>query len=156
MRGFCTADSPLPPGRRIHLSPDDTVRHSLMHVQRLRTARPLGRSCKMMQHCELGVPMHRTKLDLPQADDIKINDRGPAMGAAGNLFELVPMNLSLSSTGPRRTRVLRDQHVTLPIGMLPGFCGEPNGRMDSRKTPAAVVSWFCSPCRDGHPSQVLR
>ena len=30
--------------------------------------------CKMMQALELGMPTQQSELDLPQADDIRIND----------------------------------------------------------------------------------
>ena len=50
----------------------------------------------MMQALELGIPTQQTELDLPQADDIEINDLGPVMRAAGNGIELFPMNLSFS------------------------------------------------------------
>jgi putative SOS response-associated peptidase YedK len=57
--------------------------------------------CAMMQALELGIPMQQSELDLPQADDIKINDVGPVMRAADNGIELVPMNFSLPPSGPR-------------------------------------------------------
>ena len=57
--------------------------------------------CAMMQALELGIPTQQTELDLPQADDIKINDMGPVMRAAGNGIELVPMNFSFAPSRPR-------------------------------------------------------
>jgi putative SOS response-associated peptidase YedK len=57
--------------------------------------------CKMMLALELGIPTHQSELDLPQADDIKINDMGPVMRAAGNGIELVAMNFSFPPSGPR-------------------------------------------------------
>ena len=30
--------------------------------------------CEMMQRLELGIPAHQSELDLPQADDVRIND----------------------------------------------------------------------------------
>ena len=45
--------------------------------------------------------MQQTELDLPQADDIKINDMGLVMRAAGNGIELVPMNFSFAPSRPR-------------------------------------------------------
>lgn len=50
--------------------------------------------CAMMQAAELGIPTQQSEPDLPVADDIKINDMGPVMRAAGNVIELVPMNFS--------------------------------------------------------------
>lgn len=55
--------------------------------------------CKMMQDLELGIPAQQTELDLPQADDIKINDRGPVMRTAGAVVELALMNFSLPPSG---------------------------------------------------------
>ncbi|CAH1661527.1 Abasic site processing protein [Chelatococcus asaccharovorans] len=53
----------------------------------------------MMQDLELGIPTQQTELDLPEADDIKINDRGPVMRAAGNHVELASMNFSFPPSG---------------------------------------------------------
>jgi putative SOS response-associated peptidase YedK len=53
----------------------------------------------MMHAAELGVPTDQNETDLPQADDIKINDTGPVMRAAGNVIELVPMNFSFPPSG---------------------------------------------------------
>jgi hypothetical protein len=52
-----------------------------------------------MQAAELGIPTQRSDLDLPKGDDIKINDTGPVMRAAGNVIELVPMNFSFPPSG---------------------------------------------------------
>ncbi len=57
--------------------------------------------CEMMQSLALGIPTHQSALDLPQADDIRINDTAPVMRAAGDLIELVPMNFSLPPSGPK-------------------------------------------------------
>ncbi|MFZ5693251.1 MAG: hypothetical protein ACOY5F_18610 [Pseudomonadota bacterium] len=53
---------------------------------------------KMMQNPALDIPQ-QAELDLPQANDIKINDRGPVMRAAGNVIEFVSMNFSLPPSG---------------------------------------------------------
>ncbi|WP_422836372.1 hypothetical protein [Afipia carboxidovorans] len=42
----------------------------------------------MMQDLALDIPAQQTDLDLPQADDIKINDRGPVMRLRDNHIEL--------------------------------------------------------------------
>jgi putative SOS response-associated peptidase YedK len=55
--------------------------------------------CAMMQAAELGIPTQQSEADLPRADDIKINDTGPVMRAAGNVIELTPMNFSFPPTG---------------------------------------------------------
>jgi hypothetical protein len=39
--------------------------------------------CNMTQSLALGIRTHQSELDLPQADDIRINDLGPVMRAAG-------------------------------------------------------------------------
>src|SRR6195952_2465832 len=57
--------------------------------------------CKMMQTLELGIPSEQSALDLPRADDIRINDTVPVMRAAGNGIELVAMNFSFPPSGPR-------------------------------------------------------
>jgi putative SOS response-associated peptidase YedK len=56
--------------------------------------------CKMMQALELGIPSRQSELDLPQADDVRINDTGPAMRAAGDEIELVPMTFSFPPGRP--------------------------------------------------------
>src|ERR1700721_881073 len=48
----------------------------------------------MMQDLELGIPSQQAELDLPQADDVRINNTGPVMRATGNGIELVPMTFS--------------------------------------------------------------
>lgn len=53
----------------------------------------------MMQNLELGIPSQQSELDLPESDDIKINDVGPVMRVAGNGIELVPMNFSFPPSG---------------------------------------------------------
>ena len=55
--------------------------------------------CAAMQAAALGIPTQQSELDLPAADDIKINDIGPVMRAAGNVIELVPMTFSLPPSG---------------------------------------------------------
>lgn len=57
---------------------------------------------RMMQELELGIPTQQTELDLPQADDIRINQMGPVMWTSGNLVELVPMNFGMPSDQPKR------------------------------------------------------
>ena len=56
---------------------------------------------KVMKRLELGVPTEQSELDLPQADDIKVNDVGPVMRAAGNGVELVPMTFGLPPKSAR-------------------------------------------------------
>lgn len=58
----------------------------------------------MTQALELGITTRQSELDLPQADDIRINQMGPVMRAAANdnEVELVLMNFGLPSEQPTR------------------------------------------------------
>ena len=51
----------------------------------------------MMQALALGTPTDQSERDLPQSDDIRINDVGPVMRAAGNGIELAPMRFGFSA-----------------------------------------------------------
>jgi putative SOS response-associated peptidase YedK len=55
----------------------------------------------MMQDLELGMPTQQSELDLPQADDIRINDLGPVMRAANNGIELARMSFRFPPSGPK-------------------------------------------------------
>jgi putative SOS response-associated peptidase YedK len=55
---------------------------------------------KMMQALDLAIPSHQSELDLLQADDIRINDMGPVLRAAGNRIELVPMTFAFPPARP--------------------------------------------------------
>lgn len=59
---------------------------------------------RMMQELELGIPTQQSELDLPQSDEIRINDMGPVMRATDNAneVELAPMNFGLPSEQPKR------------------------------------------------------
>lgn len=56
---------------------------------------------KAMEQLELGIPTHQNQDDLPQADDIRVNETGPVIRAAGNGVELVPMTFGFPPSGPR-------------------------------------------------------
>jgi putative SOS response-associated peptidase YedK len=56
--------------------------------------------CKLMQALELGIPSRQSEIDLPQADDVRINDTGPVMRSAGDEVELVPMTFSFPPGRP--------------------------------------------------------
>jgi putative SOS response-associated peptidase YedK len=56
---------------------------------------------KIMQTLELAIPARQSEVDLPQADDVRINDIGPVMRADGNEIELVPMSFSFPPRRPR-------------------------------------------------------
>lgn len=55
--------------------------------------------CEMMQALKFGIPSHQSELDLPRADDIKVNDMAPVMRTAGNDIELAQLNFGLPSSG---------------------------------------------------------
>jgi hypothetical protein len=57
--------------------------------------------CKKMLSLELGVPTQQSELDLRQTDDIKVNDRGPVMLAAGNGIDLAQMRFGFHRSSPR-------------------------------------------------------
>ncbi|MBB3147640.1 hypothetical protein FHS21_004064 [Phyllobacterium trifolii] len=46
--------------------------------------------CDMMRRLELGIPAHQSELDLPQADDIRVNDMAPVMRATGDYIVPLP------------------------------------------------------------------
>jgi putative SOS response-associated peptidase YedK len=56
---------------------------------------------RLVKQIGLEMPAHQDELDLPQADDIRINDTGPVMRAAGNGIELAPMKFGFPPKGPR-------------------------------------------------------
>jgi putative SOS response-associated peptidase YedK len=57
----------------------------------------------MLESLALEIPTHQTELDLPQADDIHINDPAPIMRAAGDtgVVELVSMTFGFPPAGPK-------------------------------------------------------
>ena len=56
---------------------------------------------KAMQQLELGIPTEQSEADLPQADDIRVNEVGPVMRVAGNGVELLPMTFGFPPKGLR-------------------------------------------------------
>jgi putative SOS response-associated peptidase YedK len=56
---------------------------------------------KVMQALELVIPGHQGEADLPQVDDVRINDLGPVMHSVGGEIELVPMSFSFPPGRPR-------------------------------------------------------
>lgn len=59
---------------------------------------------RMMQALKLGIPTQQSELDLPEADDIRINQMGPVMRATANdnEIELAPTNFGLPPDQPKR------------------------------------------------------
>jgi hypothetical protein len=68
-----------------------------------------------MQALKLGVPTQQTEIDLPRNDDIRINDIGPVMRAAGNVIELVPMNFSFASSAIASGRKYKNIEAMAPF-----------------------------------------
>jgi putative SOS response-associated peptidase YedK len=55
--------------------------------------------CAMMQALELAIPPRQTELDLPRADDVRINDLAPVMRVSGDTVELAQMNFGFPPKG---------------------------------------------------------
>jgi hypothetical protein len=64
---------------------------------------------KMMQALELRIPGRQSGLDVPHADDIRINDTGPVMRAVGEI-ELAPMTFSFPPGRPAGARASTGLH----------------------------------------------
>jgi putative SOS response-associated peptidase YedK len=60
---------------------------------------------RAMQQLELGIPTKQNEGDLPQAEDIRVNEIGPVMRAAGNVVELVPMTFGFPPKSSRGSPV---------------------------------------------------
>jgi len=56
---------------------------------------------KAMRQLDLGIPTEESEADLPQADDIRVNEVGPVMRVAGNGVELLPMTFGFPPKGLR-------------------------------------------------------
>ncbi len=61
--------------------------------------------CEMMRALDLATPTQQTEHDLPQADDVRINNTAPVMRAAGNVIEFALMNFSFPPSRPRGSPV---------------------------------------------------
>jgi putative SOS response-associated peptidase YedK len=57
--------------------------------------------CKMMQALALRIPPQQLAADLPEADDIRINDLAPVMRASGDGTELARMRFGFPPASPR-------------------------------------------------------
>jgi putative SOS response-associated peptidase YedK len=77
---------------------------------------------KLMQALDLMIPSHQSELDLPQADDIRINDTGPVMRAAA-----MP---SLNSPARSTRRQSTAQHVD---GLVPAHVRHLEQRSPARR-----------------------
>jgi len=56
--------------------------------------------CRLMQEIELGIPTQQSELDMPPAEDVRINDVAPVMRTKGNVVELAPMQWSFPASRP--------------------------------------------------------
>lgn len=78
---------------------------------------------RMMQALELNIPAQQTELDLPIADDVRINQMGPIMraGTNDNEIELEPMNFGLPSNwskgGPVFNRRSDSRRFSMPAAL---------------------------------------
>lgn len=89
--------------------------------------------CELMQKIELGIPTEQSELDLPQADDIRINDMAPVMRTAGNVVALTQMRWSFPAARPGGKPVFnfrsegrsfaKDQRVLIPASGFFEFMG---------------------------------
>lgn len=57
--------------------------------------------CALMDSLKISIPAHQSERDLPRADDIRINDTGPVMRAAGDDVELTPMRFGFPPANPK-------------------------------------------------------
>jgi putative SOS response-associated peptidase YedK len=57
--------------------------------------------CKAMQALEIGIASGQGERDLPQADEVRINDLAPVMRLAGDAVELAPMSFGFPPSGPK-------------------------------------------------------
>ncbi|WP_225248022.1 hypothetical protein [Mesorhizobium sp. J8] len=55
----------------------------------------------MMASLALKIPAHQTELDLPQADDIRINDPAPIMRGGGDAIGLASMTFDFPHFGAK-------------------------------------------------------
>lgn len=89
--------------------------------------------CELMQKLALGLPTGASAEDLPEADDIRVNDMAPVMRAAGNVVSLVAMKWSFPSPRPggkpafnfrsEGRRFTKDQRVVIPATAFFEFTG---------------------------------
>jgi hypothetical protein len=106
---------------------------------------------KVMQQLDLGIPTQQSELDLPRTDDIRVNDRGPVMRAAGNVVELVPMTFGFPSASSRRGPVFnfksegrrfdRSNRCLIPASAFFEFTGKRYPRAKHRFTLVGAPSW---------------
>lgn len=57
--------------------------------------------CLMMESLAPRIPAHQTELDLPQADDVRINDPAPIVRTSGDTIELASMTFGFPPSGPK-------------------------------------------------------
>jgi putative SOS response-associated peptidase YedK len=57
--------------------------------------------CRIMDELALQIAPGQGPRDLPQADEVRINDLAPVMRLAGDAVEIVPMNFGWPPAGPK-------------------------------------------------------
>ena len=87
----------------------------------------------MMQAIELGIPVDQSADDLPQADDIRVNDVAPVMRTKGNIVELTRMKWSFPPVRPglrpafnfrsEGRHFSKEQRVVIPASAFFEFTG---------------------------------
>jgi putative SOS response-associated peptidase YedK len=121
--------------------------------------------CQMMQALDLAIPSHQNELDLPQADDIKINDTGPVMRATGDAFELVRMTFSLPPSRPGGAPVFNfrsdgrhfanSNRCIIPASAFYEFTGKKypkaKHRFALKGSPITAIAGISRPAEGNHP-----
>jgi putative SOS response-associated peptidase YedK len=89
--------------------------------------------CHLMQALELGIPAQQSEIDLPPAEDVRINDIAPVMRTRGNVVELVPMRWSFPASRPAARPVFnfrgegrrfdKDDRIIIPASGFYEFTG---------------------------------
>jgi putative SOS response-associated peptidase YedK len=120
---------------------------------------------RTMRMLDLATPSHQSELDLPQADDIRINDTGPVMRATGDAIELVPMSFSLPPGRPRGAPVFNfrsdgrhfanSHRCIIPASAFFEFTGKKypkaKHRFALKGSPITAIAGIFRPAEGNHP-----
>ena len=107
----------------------------------------------------------RVELDLPQADDIRINDTGPVMRAVGNEIELLPMTFSFPPGRPGGAPVFnfrsegrhfaKSNRCLIPASAFFEFTGKKypktKHRFALKGSPITAIAGIWKPGQGNHP-----
>jgi putative SOS response-associated peptidase YedK len=124
-----------------------------------------GEYQRIMRMLDLAVPGRQNELDLPPADDIRINDTGPVMRAAGHEIELAPMSFSLPPGRPGRAPVFnfrsdgrhfaKSNRCIVPTSAFFEFTGEKypkaKHRFALKGSPITAIAGIFRPAEGNHP-----